>query len=693
MSTAYIHNYEHLAHELDKLDQLISHRAAALRQRRQSMPEDARNKLYISYEEFDWLLTDLSALPPLVERRKQIESLHDEINRRSKISVAHGIFLPMAHLERLFTLSPFELQAIIICLAPELRPKYHTLYAYLQDDMTRQKPRIDLILDLLCFSEPDRWQARTYFSDDAPLFRYGLLRYLDDQQDLQLDPRILAYILGSNRIDERLTPVCRVLEPLQDMGQVFIDSQLKTRITRLVEQYGSSGKLTLYLQGQQGAGKRDLARGICGQLGCPLLYLDASAPDAEALLQTVFRETLLLQAALYIDHADSHDERFARRLEILVMEYGGLVILAGEKAWMSKFDQLAFQSVHLPAADGSLRQAAWENALQGSFPKNDVIAYSAQLAHQFRLTPGQIKAALQSAAHSSMMSNRAITINDLHAACRNQSNQKLAEIALKITPRCHWDDIILPESTLWQLREICNHVKYRHRIFSEWGFDAKLTHGKGLSVLFFGPPGTGKTLAAEVIAAELQLDLYKVDLSGVVSKYIGETEKNLARIFDEAESSNAILFFDEADALFGKRTGIADAHDRYANIETSYLLQKMEEYEGIAILATNLRENMDESFVRRLRFIIEFPFPDAINRAEIWKAQFPSQVPLGDIDYEFLAEQFPVAGGHIKNIVLNAAFLAAQDGGRIQMEHLLDGTRQEFEKIGKLWNEGMVWAK
>jgi SpoVK/Ycf46/Vps4 family AAA+-type ATPase len=232
-------------------------------------------------------------------------------------------------------------------------------------------------------------------------------------------------------------------------------------------------------------------------------------------------------------------------------------------------------------------------------------------------------------------------------------------------------------------------------VFGEWGFDRKLSHGKGLSVLFAGPSGTGKTMAAEIMARELQLDLYKIDLSGVVSKYIGETEKNLARIFQEAESSNAILFFDEADALFGKRTKISDAHDRYANIETSYLLQKMEEYEGVVILATNLRENMDEAFTRRMRFIVEFPFPDAASRQQMWQTHFPREAPLSaDIDYAWLAKQFQITGGNIKNIVLSAAFFAAGDGGAIGMEHVLYGARREFEKIGKLWNDRLfVHAK
>jgi SpoVK/Ycf46/Vps4 family AAA+-type ATPase len=282
----------------------------------------------------------------------------------------------------------------------------------------------------------------------------------------------------------------------------------------------------------------------------------------------------------------------------------------------------------------------------------------------------------------------------LYAAGREQSNQKLTELSVKVSPKYGWSDIVLAEEKIIQLKEICSQVKNRYCVFDRWGFREKLSYGKGLSVLFSGSPGTGKTMAAQVMAGELQLDLYKIDLSSIVSKYIGETEKNLAGIFHEAETSNAILFFDEADALFGKRTEVSDAHDRYANIETGFLLQKMEEYEGVVILATNLRKNMDEAFTRRIRFIVEFPFPDEKNRLHIWKVHFPGQAPLAeDIDYEFLARQFPISGGSIRNIVLNAAFLAAQNGRMIGMEHILDSAKREYEKIGKLWDKKVIKEK
>jgi SpoVK/Ycf46/Vps4 family AAA+-type ATPase len=233
---------------------------------------------------------------------------------------------------------------------------------------------------------------------------------------------------------------------------------------------------------------------------------------------------------------------------------------------------------------------------------------------------------------------------------------------------------------------VCLHVKHRRQVLDEWNFDKKISLGKGVSALFVGPPGTGKTMAAEIIANELGLDMYKIDLSTVVSKYIGETEKNLSHIFQEAEQSNAILFFDEADALFGKRSEVKDSHDRYANIEINYLLQKMEEYEGIVIMASNYQKNIDEAFTRRLRFIIHIPFPDRNYRARIWRNIFPAETPRSkDIEFDFLAGKLEISGGNIKNIALNAAFLAAENSGVINMKHIIRATKREFQKMGRMY--------
>jgi SpoVK/Ycf46/Vps4 family AAA+-type ATPase len=278
-----------------------------------------------------------------------------------------------------------------------------------------------------------------------------------------------------------------------------------------------------------------------------------------------------------------------------------------------------------------------------------------------------------------------ITSQDLFAACRAQSSGRLDTLAHKIRTTYTWDDIVLPTDQISQLREICIQVRHRRIVLERWGFDRHLAMGKGINVLFAGQSGTGKTMAAEIIAADLGLELYKIDLSSMVSKYIGETEKNLDRVFSAAREANAILFFDEADALFGKRSEVKDAHDRYANIEVGYLLQKMEEYDGVVILATNLRKNLDDAFVRRLHVAIDFPFPEEEDRLRIWRKVFPHEAPLADdVDLVFLARQFKLAGGNIRNIALLSAFLAAEDGASIGMSQLVRAIRREYQKLGKL---------
>ena len=282
----------------------------------------------------------------------------------------------------------------------------------------------------------------------------------------------------------------------------------------------------------------------------------------------------------------------------------------------------------------------------------------------------------------------ALSEREVYRGCYAQSNQKLGASARKIAPQHGWGDIVLPPDGLAQLGEVCAQVRHRRKVYGEWGFDAKVSLSKGLCVLFYGPSGTGKTLAVEVIANELELEAYKIDLSTVVSKYIGETEKNLSAIFQEAETSNAILFFDEADALFGKRSEVKDAHDRYANIEINYLLQRMEEFEGMVVLATNLRKNIDEAFFRRMHFAVEFPFPDEQRRYRIWRQHFPEAVTVAeDVDFNFLASRLDLAGGSIRNVVLNAAFLAAANSGVIGMKHLIHAARREYEKLGRLCTE------
>jgi SpoVK/Ycf46/Vps4 family AAA+-type ATPase len=390
-----------------------------------------------------------------------------------------------------------------------------------------------------------------------------------------------------------------------------------------------------------------------------------------------------------------------------VAKYPGIVIVAGKQDWIPSSSLLGVLPVEFEIPGFEDRCACWKTSLARLGVACDP-SEIAMVAARFQLSCGQIAQAAATAAvkwqwraarkfpdEEASVSNaaRAPSREELSAAARSQCGHELARMAHKIEPRYTWSDIILPPDPKAQLQEICQQAEFRSVVFDQWGFDRKLSLGKGLNVLFSGPPGTGKTMGAEVIANKLGLDLYRIDLSQVVSKYIGETEKNLDRIFTAAEHSNAILFFDEADALFGKRSEVRDSHDRYANIEISYLLQKMEEYQGISILATNLRQNLDEAFVRRLQVIVEFPFPDEYYRRQIWESVFPPEAPLGeDVKFDLLAREVRLAGGNIRNMALTAAFAAAANQGVIHLSHLVQAAHREHQKLARSWNPGALSA-
>jgi AAA+ superfamily predicted ATPase len=403
--------------------------------------------------------------------------------------------------------------------------------------------------------------------------------------------------------------------------------------------------------------------------------------------QFVLRDGRMYEAMLYLKNWDAllSDGVPNQYIFNALLNYPHMVIVGGQSVW--------HPSNHLnsrPIFPISFRTPEFERRLQlwhdhlGEGPNLDLAA----IANQFRFTPGQIEDAIATAIDLARWRGEVLTSDDLFAACRMHSNQNLANLATKITPRYTWQDIVLPPDTAEQLQEMVNMVRKRPMVYGSWGFDRKLALGKGLSSLFAGESGTGKTMAADVMAGELGLDLYKIDLSTVVSKYIGETEKNLDRIFTEAATSNAILFFDEADAIFGKRSEVKDSHDRYANIEISYLLQRMESYDGVVILATNLRANLDDAFTRRLHFVIEFPVPEIKDRERIWKVNFPEETPIGaDVDFNLLAERYPVTGGNIRNMILAGAFLAAEKESVVDMSHLMHAARREYQKMGRLIDE------
>ncbi|MDN3522561.1 AAA family ATPase [Halomonas ramblicola] len=714
---AYRHGREHLRDELAVLDLFLRRRVARFRDGLLDADGAPVHELagsahrpYIPHGEVDWLLE--SSTPPRHDQEalsRAIQRAQRRIDDRVGGALSAGTLLPLVQLARLFRLTDFEYQCLIACLAPELYRKYDTLYAYLHDDIARKRPSVELMLDLFCDDDDERWSARGLLTDDGVLLEAGLLYGVDDVASLSgasglarflaVDTRILHFVLGNDLLDPWLRGHARLAEATVSLPEVILPEALKASVTATVEQ-GLSGrddahKLLVHLHGPEGIGKRTLAAAIAAEFGTALLVLDmevvAAGDSPERLIQRAFRESLLLQTPLCLENADvlleadATARRLGRSLFRWADETGWLGFVLTSRPWTG-YDMpegVRLTSAALPMPDVELRWQAWQRYLGeccASARLHDV-------AQRFRLTVGRICRASK-VARQDLSPGQGLGDRELYAACRGTAHHSLERLAGKVEPVHDWQDLVLPPQVVAHLEALRAQVRQGHRVLSEWGFAGSITGGRALSALFTGSPGTGKTMAAQVIANDLGLDLYRIDLSSVVSKYIGETEKHLAQIFDEAQRSDSILLFDECDALFGKRTEVTDAHDRYANIEVSFLLQKLEAYEGIVILTTNLRKNIDEAFVRRLRFIVEFPFPDEASRRRIWRAHIPRQAPMAaDVDLDFLADKLTVPGGTIRNIVLNAAFLAAEKEEAIGMTHLIDSARREYEKIGKLWDE------
>jgi len=713
---------EHLVAEAKRIDLMLRREIVKMRRLRSDGEWDEFRGLYISEKDMDGLLSEAifpSSLPlgssgdTEVEKvERLLDEITAEIAQRKAESLRDGIALRLEHLRRAFDLSPFEIDCLLASMLPELDLRFQKLYAYFQDDVTRKAPSVDMILGLLASSVEDRSNPRRAFMPQGNLLMQQIVSLSDPpggrigpllEKSVKVDQRIVDYLLGSDDIDGRLLPFTGLVQPRVGLSEVLLGDDVRARLENLVLAAIHGQGATVFLHGRYGAGKRMTVEAVCHETGKPLLIVNSGTMldtdlSPEMAVARIFREASLQKACLLWDHFDSllsednGQRAFRSRILQGSMSRPEAVFISSGVAWEPATSLFAkpFLTLELTDPPVNIRKEMWRINLAGQTTSNSDVDLD-ELAMKFRFTGGQIRDAVADARNLAIGRGRrkeGITTDDLYQAARNQSNQKLKTLARKIRPLFTWEDIVLPKDQLSQLREITDHVKYRDTVFAEWNFDRKVSLGKGLNVLFAGPSGTGKTMAAEIVAGELGLDLYKIDLSTVVSKYIGETEKNLDRIFREAQDSNAILFFDEADAIFGKRSEVKDSHDRYANIEIAYLLQKMEEYDGIVILATNLRKNLDEAFARRMQFAVEFPLPEEPDRRRIWQQVFPREAPLAsNADLGFMARQFKITGGNIKNIALGAAFLAASDGGVITTEHLVKATKREYQKIGRLCTE------
>jgi ATPase family associated with various cellular activities (AAA) len=699
---------EHTLALLSRLDLLIRRAVVRARLQRGQRPDEDYRGLYVSEGEVEAMLSDtpntVDVSPDFDAALKLADGRIAKLDARCRTT---GQVPRVERLAELFDLSPFEKDVVLVCLAAEVDLKYERLFAYLQDDVTKKRPTVNLVFRLLGLLPSECAAGRGSFEAGAPLVRWELVGVHDDPsarrpvllaRHLKLDERIAGYLLGSAAPDPRLGS----LDAYATCETTHLPARVRDHLgtwSRTWPWRSASRPPVILLHGRYGNGQTAAAAYLAESLGHPLLVFEArtAAPTElplERRLMLAEREALLSDALLCWSGVDlllrpepGQDGDF--RTFTRALAHGRtLTVLLADRAWEPGplLQQRPFVRLELPDTTYAERRELWTTGLNGSraLSDDDVTA----LASRFRLSPGQIQDAIARAhtlAWTRDPGNGHISSDDVDAACRVQAQHHLGALARKLVPRYSWTDIVLPPAQMTTLRLIATMIRQRTVVYGEWGFDRKLAMGKGVMALFAGPSGTGKTMAAEILAHELGLDLFRIDLSSVVNKYIGETEKNLERLFSEAQDSDAILFFDEADALFGKRSGVSDAHDRYANIETAYLLQRTEEYNGLVILASNLPRNMDDAFVRRIHFTINFPAPEETERLELWKRTFPIEAPRADdLDLEFLARQLKITGGNIRNIVLASAFLAADEAQPISMRHLIRASAYEFQKMGKM---------
>lgn len=575
-----------------------------------------------------------------------------------------------------FGLSNFERDVLLLCLGMELDSQLAHLCATAHGNPQMTWPTFGLAL---AFLPGSHWNALT---PGGALRHWRLLEVERGNtltnSPLRIDERILHFLIGSEYLDEWLS---------QFVQMVGVDSTLpasyQTHLQQIAEVWGKPDEHwpVIHLAGAARAGKRNLASASCATLGLRVHLLrvgdiPVGSSERETLLRLWQRESLLITSALLLECEDTDDVNALRRARSFIRRIKGPVLTSG--TGLSGNADEAVTTIEIKRPTLAEQRVLWERSLGTAAA--DLNGQLDQIVSQFQFDVDGIQSA--GAVARNFLNTESDLGEILWRICRSHSRDALRGLAEAIETRAHWEDLVLPEDQFQTLREISAQVRQRLQVYESWGFGARTVRGLGISALFAGPSGTGKTLAAEVIAGHLQLDLYRIDLSQVVSKYIGETEKNLRAVFDSAEQSGAVLLFDEADALFGKRSEVRDSHDRYANIEVSYLLQRMESYRGLAILTTNLRGALDGAFLRRIRFIVSFPFPDVDLRRRIWTQIFPTETPTSNLDFQKLA-RLNVTGGNIRNIALNAAFLAADAGEPVSMSHLLRTARSECLKIEK----------
>ena len=683
----YQSTHRHLLDELDRIDTLL---AAA-----ESGREDGGDRG--SATDSGNVTCDPPALGLAVpdDDRAHIAEQAERIDQRCAETTETTLRLRV--LAERFDLSRRHLDVLLLALAPDLDDEYRARYQTLQDHTTRSALTVVLVERLFATTAPQRVAAGALVGSDSPLRRHDLLelrpppegRATDRDRRFVVPERVVEYLRGYDGVDTELQAALEsvggegALDVRAASGAVSdlaVSSELGERLTAFAAE--SDQPRRGYWHGPAGTPKADGVAAVVR--GETYLHADLGAVLEAGALDRLWREALLQDRPLHLSNATAALAAEGHSLEAVFDAFGEFqrdLFVTGRDAWRptGAMDSAVDAIVEFPYPSATLRQQFWER-------HGDVLPDSldpAVLAGTFRLTQGQLRAALSTA--RSLAGEEDLRPDHVYEGCRAQSADELAELAEHIEPASDWSDIQLSAETTEGLELVADHVRHQARIYEEWGFGAKFSKGTGVVALFEGPSGTGKTMAAEILANDVGMDLYRIDLSSVVSKYIGETEENLEEIFQAAEHSNAILLFDEADAVFGDRSEVSDSTDRYANAEVNYLLQRIEAYDGVVLLTTNYASNIDSAFTRRIDHTVSFERPEAETRDAIWQAIFPEDAPLGEVDFDFLST-FDFTGGQIKTMGQTAAILAAGDesSDSIEMGHVVRAIELEHEKAGKL---------
>lgn len=617
---------------------------------------------------------------------------------------------PLSQLLQRLHCSMFEELAVILALAPELNRKYERVFAYLQDNIQLNRATIGLCADLYGLIGPLSDTELFALSDYAlPINRYVLTG--DGSQlrhTLVLRETVLLMLHGNKALPEKLIPFCSIFQT-HTFPEPLIRQDLCQQITCLLQQFtehdSSRDTCLIELCGAEGAGRKFLLQYASSHTGIPALLIDSrtfALADAESRIQ--YLDTIVSWA--YLNHGfplfthfdfSEYSETDKQTLYLSILQRMKYVIpvfaVCSEKVLRLPSEDFQVFLMELPACTLNEQHTLWEGFLQKSELPASPDLDSLALSSVYSMTPGQIHQTLSAAAAEA--SSRGLTCIDrisITHGVQNLCRPRLSKLAEPLSSEFTWNDLILEPEEARTIHDVCDRIRLRWKVNEEWGFNRKLPYGKGISVCLYGPPGTGKTMTAQLLAHEFGLDAYRIDISRIMDKYIGETEKKLAELFDAARDCNAVLFFDEADALFAKRSDISDSKDKYANAETAYLLQRMEQHNGISILATNAAQNFDAAFKRRISFMVNLSMPTPETRKRIWHSVYPAQAPLPPgVDLDLFAERFELSGSSIKNVAIASAFYASAAGHDISREDIGRAIRLEYTKNGRVFSEGDLY--